>query len=180
MHFLRRSLIVLSILLTLTLLILWPTTYRYGLYMNLGPAGAFVMEQGKCVYINAQIADDTDRGFAFNGTRVFDWCWPRSRFMTPLDRKNMSTFDFLEIQLVYWPARPFLGFAFQTNTTAKLLAIPNWFLALLTAIPALLLLRPKRRKRPGLCPKCHYDLRASKTRCPECGTLISASVDKVE
>jgi len=54
------------------------------------------------------------------------------------------------------------------------IGLPYWFICLITALaPAARLTSRLRRKRPppGLCPKCHYDLRATADRCPECGTV---------
>ena len=52
--------------------------------------------------------------------------------------------------------------------------LPLYLLFLLFAIlPAhglLLIRRLRARLRSGLCVKCGFDLRASKDRCPECGT----------
>jgi hypothetical protein len=60
-------------------------------------------------------------------------------------------------------------------------AAPFWSVLLLFSIlPACRLLalaqqrRTRRRARLGLCQRCGYDLRASKERCPECGTPIPA------
>ena len=56
--------------------------------------------------------------------------------------------------------------------------VPYWLLAALAAfLPALSLdrrLRLRRLAARGLCAVCRYDLRASRDRCPECGTPIVA------
>jgi hypothetical protein len=59
----------------------------------------------------------------------------------------------------------------------RLVALPWWFIALISAtLPALWLRgivvrrRQRARSRRGECPQCGYDLRASPDRCPECGT----------
>jgi len=54
--------------------------------------------------------------------------------------------------------------------------LPHWVLLVPLALPPLLSLcrwkRVRSRRKLGLCPVCGYDLRASKDRCPECGTPI--------
>jgi hypothetical protein len=70
-----------------------------------------------------------------------------------------------------------LAFSFESfGTGGWSLEVPWWFLTVLPSLPAFLLLRRERRARTllkvGLCPTCGYDLRASKDRCPECGSPI--------
>jgi hypothetical protein len=69
----------------------------------------------------------------------------------------------------------------RQNHTVRLVAIPCWFLALLTAggsvACGVFAWRQRRRLRSGQCVSCGYDLRATPeaggelvSRCPECGT----------
>jgi len=52
--------------------------------------------------------------------------------------------------------------------------IPLWIPAFMCGSSFLIVTRPlyrlRKRKKLGLCLKCGYDLRASKDRCPECGS----------
>ena len=71
-----------------------------------------------------------------------------------------------------------------TVVTRHQTTIPYWIPTLITSfLPAMSLrrwiahrLQTRRRRKAGLCPKCGYDLRASKDRCPECGTSVAATL----
>ncbi len=77
---------------------------------------------------------------------------------------------------------PMRGVTFLPNGSMR----PSWYgqTILPLWIPTLLFItlflsgrplrfhRGRKRKKLGLCVKCGYDLRASKDRCPECGTEI--------
>jgi hypothetical protein len=72
----------------------------------------------------------------------------------------------------------FLGFAYTGGLHPRLgwfriIAIPYWFIVLLTAIQPIRWWRRRRllrhRHAQGRCPGCGYDLTGTPGRCPECG-----------
>jgi hypothetical protein len=86
----------------------------------------------------------------------------------------------------WWNA---LGFALETGglitglgASSTAVFLPMWLLVMITAAPpvARLLghLRRQAARRQGCCSTCGYDLRASKERCPECGTAIPAGQEQ--
>jgi hypothetical protein len=84
------------------------------------------------------------------------------------------------------------GFEIRQNDTAglRVVVIRYWLPVVLLSIPLLTFcgvrmvrfLRHRSRRIAGLCPTCHYDLRAHKPgdRCPECGTPIRDALTNSE
>ncbi len=99
----------------------------------------------------------------------------------PLDMRQTDNFEFVtENNRNKWLVGGYNGLRTtwlpSLGSPGKSLYLPLWMPTLLFGLwPAWLLLplhRRRKRKKLGLCVKCGYDLRASKERCPECGTTI--------
>jgi hypothetical protein len=103
-------------------------------------------------------------------------------------RKRQSNFGNNSVDR---PAFRFVGFGFERSgyivasgatRHALLFTVPFWFVMLVIGlVPMCWGLRAWRnahRRRPGMCAKCGYDLRASPERCPECGT-VAATADEI-
>ena len=55
---------------------------------------------------------------------------------------------------------------------ASIVVLPFWFLVLLlAAVCAYEISRGRVSPAAGMCIRCGYDLRATRDRCPECGTI---------
>ena len=67
-----------------------------------------------------------------------------------------------------------LGFHASSMGEAAMIAVPFWFLLLLTLVTPLVRWRLSGPHAAGLCRDCGYDLRATPERCPECGAVPSA------
>jgi hypothetical protein len=72
-----------------------------------------------------------------------------------------------------------VGFHWEHRTMPKVgreahsLAVPYWFLLLVSLALPIHWWRRRRRPLPGHCRVCGYDLRASPQRCPECGAAAT-------
>lgn len=109
--------------------------------------------------------------------------WQRKSSASPSELKvdvpgNPLGIPGVDIYRVYVNAFGFGLWTFQeTAASARIywLIVPFWFVALVFAIPSILLARKHWRPRHSHlhCQTCGYDLRGSTDRCPECGTPIT-------
>ena len=113
----------------------------------------------------------------YPGTYRWDWT---TGDPPPERRWLRAGFRFQRRKMKFRPSVAPTGAA--DSYTYYSLEIPYWSPIALTGVgPALALWttararRFRRRRERGLCVRCGYDLRATPSRCPECGTAASVS-----
>jgi len=164
--------------------ILWASSYgKTGWVSAWGPTCAFnvLSANGRFIVQRVERGDDPHRqhwslGHGIVGTRVFTPAQYGGDFYSTVGLISVmgdvptqtDATDQVLISVRQAPLRQVL--------------IPYWLLLmLLLLLPLRGAIRlahaqvAARRRREGRCEVCGYDLRASKDRCPECGTAIPAA-----
>lgn len=109
-----------------------------------------------------------DRGFgaSYRGALTLVHYNPEHGRDRPFDELSWRLHDF---ELSRWQG----GNGWNSGWQYTSVGAPCWAVCLVTAILPILWVYRRRKQpfRPGLCPTCGYDLRATPDRCPECGTI---------
>ena len=168
------GLTVLSLLLWLTTLALWMWSYTSAMAvgsqagrLNLGSCqfyafrGRLFVEHG--VGMPTEIQRHLQAGGALAETQAPEFRW---------DAGGVFWADMVS------DPRPM----FQPYVHLRMFAIQCWLVAVITGLlPALWIALACWPAHPGegYCRRCGYDLRATPTRCPECGTPVSPAQPQV-
>ncbi len=186
-----KLLAILSLLACLTFIALWPISYRGDRALHWGEASRLTLTRGQIV-LQWPVRDRYARFIDGSpGWNVFGFSWIGNEMIVP--NVSIPAVEFREIgqpsinlQIVstYRNRKPPLILCGTVSTITGLqfvvlgreTGVPIWLLvAMAMILPAKWLLRARRQRRlalVGLCRVCHYDLRASTDRCPECGTAF--------
>ena len=124
-------------------------------------------------------APDPDWSLDFTEMRKY-YVHPYTYVRSARTRWRAAGFAWQTSNLVRLPRKgtPLRGASAQVffATDCWILAVPWWSLGLPGAALEMSVLHAwlvtRRRRARGLCVKCGFDLRASRDRCPECGTPI--------
>jgi hypothetical protein len=115
-------------------------------------------------------------------TNAINWRWDAHGFYIWSPQPRYSYINWQQRSSV-WNHLGFFHFtdSGHNRSTFSRIVLPGWFLMLMAlgvCGPVLLLsLRARKssmRRAAGQCQRCGYDLRESPTRCPECGTVVTA------
>jgi hypothetical protein len=119
--------------------------------------------------------------FSVGGWKCALAVFPQHAYFLAIDARSQVIATDLRTGLLQYPSRArYWEIQYQHRPGGALrIGIPFWLPLLFTIVPPLWWLFSKmqklHRRRDGLCRECGYDLRASRERCPECGTPISVN-----
>ena len=163
------ALAAISLPICIAIILLWVRSYwRWDILGRTRPATGGQLRFVSIESVNGRIVIGVTRNSPRNLPR-------RTRDGHLLHTQDASTVTFYSTTL-----RQQIGFDFKSVTSRRTgagewhLTIPSWFITLPAALPPAAWLmafcRRKSHPRPGFCPACGYDLRASPDQCPEGGT----------
>jgi hypothetical protein len=137
--------------------------YRWEAAVELGPG---------CLIIQVHKDPQVPVPLTFRGVFDLTMRLPEDHEYWRLKARGVDGGRFGEVLWSLAPTQLFRGArpVFDSDTS-----VPFWLILALESAMIWVLARGQRRRQRaehGLCVKCGYDLRASKERCPECGTPI--------
>jgi hypothetical protein len=177
----RRKLLniaaALSLVLYMALVAVWVLSYWYqsgiGLYVPAASGTLFLVANDGRLILKADTFPSPPGGgvqFHLNGASAAD---PNLDSAAGWVENGYYAYEGLGFGIAY-PA----GTAANAARLRRYVAIaPFWFVAVAFALPLASAVRAMRRRRstPDCCSSCGYDLRATRERCPECGTIPKAT-----
>jgi hypothetical protein len=180
---------VVSLLLCVATCVLWAGSYRGGheaswhdrdhrAYRYLAVCGTITLSCRHGTYSEEfNAADFPDAGEvhwnSYPDPPPHEWAWDSPPEATGPQHRLLN----LAYEWRTWPPGTtwFNNGRRWTAIRSWMVVVPIWFLAGAFAVPALACVLRRMRRRPGLCPGCGYDLRATPGRCPECGAVPAAA-----
>jgi hypothetical protein len=165
-----------SLSVSIIFIVLWVLSYRwlaqiYFVTASKNEGGTITSCNGALSYFCRTELPKRNESVGFS----YSWNWaPRSEIhVFGVDVYGITSFGFARETMTAGSGE---SVAEGTPTVGMTeLVFPHWIVVLSGLIPSSLLILKRyraRRRRPGNCPTCGYDLRATPDRCPECGTEV--------